>query len=580
MKMKWLRQLLKPILGNPIFYIGLILLCGISVIFVKYGGCSRSMAALELFSDVYLVCLVVMLFPSSWRKSVKTIVFAFLFITGFTDMLCYELMGVPLIPSIVITWLQTNGQEAAEAVRAYSSPRLLLTPLSLFLLLLVLIYWLRKIRFTIHFPIAAILFVITVASTVMSFSNKQYLHYIYTRTSDDDMKEPCRVETMTREYLPVYRLLLSFKEISRLKNMRQQLLDNARSTVVDSCSFRSPLIVLVIGESYNRHHASLYGYDKPTTPLQDGRFQNGSLYRFNDVIASYNLTYKAFQNMLTLYDYDKPDDCWYDDPLIPVLFRKAGYEVDFFSNQYCLEKRAAFSDFIEDSFINNLELSPMLFDHRNAMPHQYDIGLLDDYHNLEATHNPRLIIFHFISIHTDFCMRYPPDWQLFKSSDYDIDYLSDNQKQTIADYDNAIRYNDFVVDSIINTFKNDEAVIIYVPDHGELVYDHGTDFGRNLQLIKEYVKPQYDIPFWIHCTQSYQALHPKLCQQIAASVDRPFMTDDMPHLLLYLAGISIPEYQACRNLIDNDYDVHRKRLIRGEVDYDSICNANQPVEQR
>lgn len=569
---KYYDSLLKPIKENPLFYISLLLLGSISVFFIHYYGISRFHSEMELFSDVYMLCLLMMIVPLKWRRRTKIIVFSCLLVVGFIDMLCYQLMGSPLIPSIVITWLQTNWQEANEAIGTYFSLKLLLSPLLLFMLLPLVIYWLKRLKLLIPHRVASLLLIITLFSLAGSIDNKRYLYYIFTRTSDDDMEEPCNVVTNTREYLPVYRLLFSAKEISRLKTMRQRLLDNAKATTVDSCSFRSPLIVLIIGESYNRHHASLYGYNKPTTPLQDKRLEHGELYRFNDVIASYNLTYKAFQHMLSLYDYDEHGS-WYNYPLLPVLFRKAGYEVDFFSNQYSLNKQSAFSDFIEDSFINNRDLSPLLFDHRNAWTHTYDIELIDDYKHLPkgSRQTPQLVIFHFLGIHVDFFQRFPPEWQHFHANDYDRKDLDESQRQVIADYDNAIRYNDYVVDSIINTFSDQEAVIMYVPDHGELVYDGGTDFGRNFQISKEHIKPQYDIPFWIHCTDAYKTAHPAVCQQMANAVDRPFMTDDLPHLLLYLSGIRIPQYQPDRNLIDDNYNSRRKRLIQGKTDYDSVC---------
>ena len=53
------------------------------------------------------------------------------------------------------------------------------------------------------------------------------------------------------------------------------------------------------------------------------------------------------------------------------------------------------------------------------------------------------------------------------------------------------------------------------------------------------------------------------------------MTDDLPHLMLYLAGIYCKDYQETRCLISNNFNENRKRLISGEVDYDSIINYNQ-----
>ena len=526
---------------------------------------------LEVFSDIYFLCLFIMVIPVRYRKWAKYVVFAILYVIGVTDMLCYQIMGIALVPNVVQTWLQTNGQEASEALAVYLSSRLLQTPISLFLALPFIIYIIKgRIPRPSLYPLA-ILFLLTIGSAIYGINNKRYLYGIFTRVSDDDMKEMVDVDSMTHEYLPVYRLLFSIKEISRFSNMRAHLYRNVRHTAVDSCSFTSPCIVLVIGESYNRHHASLYGYEKPTTPLQEKLEQSGRLFKYDNVISSYNLTFKSLQNMLTFYNYDA-DGNWYDYTIVPALFRKAGYEVGFFSNQYTIRKRFAFSDYCEDVFMNDYELSPYLFDRRNEESHPYDMELLADYRRQcrRETTKPQFLIFHFMGLHADFKLRYPEQERLFRGSDYQRPDLTTDDKEILADYDNAIAYNDKVVNAIVEEFSGKDAVIIYVPDHGELVFDGCNAFGRQLQSTKAYVIPQYDIPFWIVCSDSYETNHPQICQQIRNSLHRPFMTDDLPHLLVYLAGIQCKEYCPERNLVDDAFDISRKRMLGGETDYDLL----------
>ena len=63
------------------------------------------------------------------------------------------------------------------------------------------------------------------------------------------------------------------------------------ATTVDSCSYRCPLIVLVIGESFNKHHTPLYEKDYlPTTPLLMQQQQNGNLVVYTDAVAPFNFT--------------------------------------------------------------------------------------------------------------------------------------------------------------------------------------------------------------------------------------------------------------------------------------------------
>lgn len=566
--MKLLDILLSPIRNNPRFYLALMFLFTISIIPIEYGRCSRMRAGLEMFGDIYLLCALITPLPAKFRRWVKYAFFGLFYIVGLVDMMCYQTMGVALIPNVLQTWLQTNMQEASEALSLHLTPSLLLTPVSLFLVLPFLLYALRNILRLQRRAIITLL-VLSLVAVVYGINNKRYLWHVYTRVSDDDMKEECDVESMTHEYLPIYRLGLCMKEIRRFSKMRHHLLRNVRTTEIDSCSFDSPLIVLIIGESYNRHHSSLYGYPLPTAPYQKRMYEEGSLYRFNDVIASYNLTFKSFQNMLTLYNYDSRGQ-WYDYPILPAIFKKAGYKVSFFSNQNTLDKASAFTDFSEDMFMNNPDISSYMFDVRNEKSHRYDMQLTDDYLTLTdtASVSPQLVIFHFLGVHVDFKLRYPEEQTLFSASDYHRPDLTAEEKETLAHYDNAILYNDKVIEAIIALFRSKDAILIYVPDHGELVYDDCQEMGRNMLTQRKYVIPQYDIPFWIYCTKQYKENHPEICRLIERAVDRPFMTDDLPHLLLFLSGIKCKGFQHQRNLIDEQYNDNRKRMIKGECDYD------------
>ncbi len=563
--------IISPIMKNSLFYVSVFCLLSISVLFVKHHG-SRLRIGLEFFFDVYLISAFITIIPTCCRKYIQWGVFILLAIVGIIDMACYKATGIALSPNIVTAWLQTNGKEAAEAILSYCTTSFIISPLILFLILPIGIYILKKIKFKFNRRLAMLLTLITIISAIYGLENKKYIYDTLKIKTDDTMVEVCNFKDISREYLPHYRLIYSLKEISRFSNMEQNLRKNIGTATVNSCSFESPLIVLIIGESYNRHHSSLYGYEKCTTPCQEQLQKEENLYSFTDVIASYNLTFKSFQNVLSLYSYGKPGN-WYDYPLVTTLFKKAGYNVSFFSNQFCLDKKSSLSTFIDDVFINNEELSPQMFDNRNAKPRKYDLELIEEYNRYCNTdkNSPQFIIFHFIGVHSLFSERYPDGFAKFNKSDYDRKDLKEEEKEILAHYDNAIYYNDFVIDSIAKCFKEKEAIIIHAPDHGELVYDCGTLFGRNLQLEKEIVQPQYDIPFSIYCSPLYKEKHPDICEAIKNSTERPFMTDDLPHLLLHLAGIECPEYEEERNLIGENFNYNRKRVIRGEIDYDELC---------
>lgn len=99
----------------------------------------------------------------------------------------------------------------------------------------------------------------------------------------------------TNFYLPIYRLAYSVSETHRLQREIRQFEKSMDKAYVDAVDYTSPHIVVIIGESYNRHHSTLYGYDKNTTPFQHTRWKNGEMVVFKNMISSWNTTCESFK---------------------------------------------------------------------------------------------------------------------------------------------------------------------------------------------------------------------------------------------------------------------------------------------
>ena len=112
-----------------------------------------------------------------------------------------------------------------------------------------------------------------------------------------------------------------------------------------------------------------------------------------------------------------------------------------------------------------------------------------------------------------------------------------------------------------------------MPDHGEECYEETRGFiCRNHSSAIDYplAKYEFEIPFWIYCSPRYAHQHPEIYREIVAARNRKYMTDALPHLLLYLAGIHTPYYQAAYNVLSPQYDEGRKRILKNTADYDLL----------
>jgi len=300
----------------------------------------------------------------------------------------------------------------------------------------------------------------------------------------------------------------------------------------------------------------------------------GSLVPFTDVVASWNLTSFVFKHMLSLYAVGDSGE-WCDEPLFPEIFRKAGYHVTFITNQFQPKARDAVYDFSGGFFLNDSALSARLFDSRNTTLYRFDEGVLKAYDNLakeNTDHN--LIILHLMGSHVDYRARYPQKtFRHFKPEMYERPELTDKQKRILSDYDNSLLYNDSILAGIVQRFMDKDAIVIYMPDHGEEIFDGSPYmYGRmhGAKIDYRLARNEMEIPFWIWGSPKYIENHPYGWLTVQNVRTRPMMTDALPHLLLYFGGISTPSYRPELNIISSEYNTDRPRILKGVTDYNKL----------
>lgn len=372
---------------------------------------------------------------------------------------------------------------------------------------------------------------------------------------------------------PLHRIVFAYFASVQSKQVLGEIKHTTLLAEIDSCTYTSSHIVLVIGESYNKHHSSLYGYQLLTTPLQQQRMKRKELFMFTDVVTPWNITSNVFLDMFSLWEQgNKLHISNY--PLFPILFQRAGYEVTFFSNQYLLKGfRKGATNQAGHFFLADVELSDSLFSYRNRKSSKYDLGLIGQLEQcLKKKDRPSytLDIVHLVGQHFDYSARYPHSQSPFSLNNYKERELNRNAKQILMHYDNATRYNDMVLDRLLSLYEDEEAIVLFVADHGEEVYDELPTHGRLFQEPTSIqAKNEFEVPMWIWCSGSYKNHHPDIVSTICASTSKPFLTDGIPQVLLFLAGIKCEWVDEHKNLLDSLFQP-KKRIIGGNMDYESL----------
>ena len=609
-----------PLLKNGVFFFAMYAL-GILCVYLTLpdnkGQDVYDNLWLELFLDVYFACAVLTVIPAKVRRWVSLALYVVLYGVALTDVFCFWKFGSVISPSMLMLVGETDSREAGEFLSTYLSLDVLSSPVAWIMLLFILhsLVDLRKplcrllkvdyakLQARFHFgflrffhrymlyPECGMLVLALLAwSVVTSWGNKRGMARLMTADTIGSIEHILTEPDHGEFYLPIYRLVFSVYSNHLASQQVDKCVAASKRVVVDSCSFRSPTIVLIIGESYSKAHCQLYGYPQKDTPRQRRLERGGWLTKFNDVVSCWNLTSFVFKNVLSMHVVGEKGE-WCDYPLFPELFRKAGYQVTFLTNQFLLAAGQAVYDFSGGFFLNDPVLSKAQFDLRNTSLHRFDEGLLSDYDNFlnEGKINLKgnnLIIFHLIGQHVSYNTRYPKDRAKWHADDYKElrpDIAGDHyRRRMIAAYDNACLYNDSIVTQIVRRFEDKDAIVVYMPDHGEEIFEPGRDIiCRNHSAAVDWPLAHYEfeVPFWIWCSRKYAHREPEVFKAIKDAKNRRFMTDALPHMMVWLAGISSKDYNDKYNLLSPNYDESRPRVLKNSVDYDKLRDAARQDEK-
>lgn len=344
-----------------------------------------------------------------------------------------------------------------------------------------------------------------------------------------------------RYNVPCINLYNSYRGYHNELKMAQQFLSNRQDIsglVADEFKENKATIVVIIGESLTRNHCSLYGYCRATTPKLDRR---NDIVVYQNVVAPDFMTQTVLQKVLTFADEEHPEARW-NSPTLPELLNAAGWHT-YWYDPY--EGRKNTSNTMPTSFSSIAKLCTSYY--LCGEFEQYDGAYLQHLNSIvqDSTADRKAIFLHLIGNHFPYERRYPQTFRYFTNDDICSSFvgqLSDKQKEVINAYDDAVRYNDWFVDSVLNILcgQPGSCAMLYFSDHGEEVFDNDLYAGRSFNHITSGL---YEIPCLFWQNDMYADCHP-----LSLYPDKPYCTGNMIHTLLDLFAISYSQKDTCRSL--------------------------------
>lgn len=534
-----------------------------------------------IFLHAYMLAAVV---TFSKSKVVKALAYIVIYVLFTTEITLEWIFGMNISPNVIMLFVETNARESKEFLESMlDKPQLWQVPLCV-AGMIVLNIIVEKNRLRVNQwckgpkttkVLRGIAIILLVGGVIFSY-NYVKLFLCDEMNEVDEWRSHMRNpdDLVTKVVVSFYDMSIAEKEMSRVITLAEQVEALPQNASNDSLN-----VIVVIGESYIREHAALYGYPLQTTPFLSHEQKEGRLFVFTDMVSPYNQTTRVIRNLLSCNSLGHHED-WSSAPPFTAIYKKNGYHVTMYDNQKNFDMGFVFA-YSLNTYLYHPQIMKACYHETNDSTFEFDGQMVDDYQKRQTPSAKRLVLFHLLGQHVGFEYRYPKNFAYFNEDSLSFrkePWLTKDMREDIVHYDNATRYNDHVLQQIIGLYDQQNTIVVYLSDHGEEVYDYRANSGRDDWGMgsdpRQVLRWQYMVPFVVWCSDKYAATHPDIIKQLQNATSRPAMLDNVCQLLFHLSDLKTPYYNKTRDVLSSDY-VCPKRILNESIDCDSLKKSTE-----
>lgn len=511
---------------------------------------------LSLLTWASIPTLIIALFPYRWLRKVLQglTIFAYSYLLLFESFLVFSYSSL-YTDSIALNILATNPGEASAFLENLNY-KVFLLPLLVLLVLFTLTYaltrrWGKEVGTSLRRGLlfCGMLVTLPISCFVVRPAQLSTMSYLY-------MAPVERIYIGTTSCIADAELLAKYSADARNFNV---------GTIEHTRDMKGITVVLVLGESMRRNYMHCYGYPLENTPKQDSLVGTGDLVLFSDAVSSAAWTASSISQSVSFYTQEGPEKEYYKYPALPLVLSKAGYYTYWVSNQETqgtgIQPVATLASTADSTrFVRNRTYGDW-----NASPDSDILPLLFDRTKTPAGKDLFEVV-HLMGSHTPYSDRY-----IHEKAPFTVDNLPKtlpNGKPTPTDakrrgiicgYVNSIHYNDQVVAQIFQRYSQTPAIVIYLSDHGQAVFENPE---RPDYYEHEVSQAGLMIPLMVYTSPALRKEHPEVYEQIVAAKDRKIMTDLLANSICGLLGVKTKYYNARQDFFSSEYDNARRRLVQ------------------
>jgi len=446
----------------------------------------------------------------------------------------YLLFNVPVSNEVIHALWQSNGWEVAEFIEANISLWVILA--SCIILLSVWATFSFKAKY--QTAISSIFICLALSIPAIIFIPKQLSVNPMAKVFSDG----------TSEY---------FQEIADHKEWKK-LRENTHPLPDAKLHENGRTVVVILGESANKNHMSLYGYPRETTPSADHLFSSDELIRFSRAYASYTHTGGAVAHALTQAD-QYTDSSWMTSASIISLANSLGVETTWITNQQTFGAWDNQVSILAESASEVISKNKKIGKSKDA--DKYDEVLLPALaESLKKDGSTKLIFMHLQGSHTSYCRRFPENSRPFYSQPLlkrDFGTLAHRVNHGVVNcYDNSIYYTDSIIKQVVNLLEsqNEPTSLLYLSDHSEDVFS-GKAHNKDV-----FTYDMIEIPMFFWANENWKKTFSNLWENLSTNNDQVFTNDHVFETLSGVLGIESNAIDAGNDLSSSEFEAVEEPL--------------------
>ena len=298
--------------------------------------------------------------------------------------------------------------------------------------------------------------------------------------------------------------------------------------------------VVVLGESVDRKHLSLYGYDRDTSPLLGSL--KADLYIFDNIVSPHAHTVQVLRKALT---FARGNDLapFRNKGSVINYFNDAGFKTFWISNQFTAGDSDNLPAVIGSDATSSIFLNQTHWKGGSIQKPPFDEVVLEPLAQALTDEAPKKMIFiHLMGSHTAYEHRFPENFKKFNQG-------KTSRQKAVDNYDNSILYTDFVLYLALNQLtqrRNEQTFFLYLADHGNDVYDNDESCLCHNEGIGS--RHMFEVPFIFWPNELYAQNNPNILAHLSKSLHRLYNTQDLIYTLIWLAGLRNKDFDESKIL--------------------------------